>query len=192
MVSGHQACTFEIGTDIFSTKHKSAKCTPRRAAFGQFPQLSFSKSVRIFSTDLESVMVLSQSTDFKSVLWPFWTDLKSVTFGATHPYRLQICHPQIVSYFSTDSRFVGGSGVDRFQNCTGRQISNLSDRRKYRFQICQPQNPPTDFKSVTCTVSNLVGTRLGSDKTQICKVQSQPPRPWTACQQSTPSCQVSR
>jgi len=149
------------------------------------PTVIFEICPDIFSTDLESVMVLSQSTDFKSVLWPFWTDLKSVTFGATHPYRLQICHPQIVSYFSTDSRFVGGSGVDRFQNCTGRQISNLSDRRKYRFRICQPQDPPTDFKSVTCTVSNLVGTRLGSDKTQICKVQSQPPRPWTPCQQST-------
>ena len=175
--------------------NKTQKCKVHAAPcsfWSVSPTVIFGICPDVPSTDLESVMVLSQSTDSKSVLWLFWTDLKSVTFGATHPYRLQICHPQIVSYFSTDSRFVGGSGVDRFQNCTGRQIPNLSDRRKYRFQICQPQHPPTDFKSVTCTVSNLVGTRLGSDKTQICKVQSQPLRPWTACQQSTPSCQVSR
>jgi len=164
---------------------------PLRAAFGQFSQLSFSESVRTSFNRFEIGHGFVPKYRFQICTLAVLDRFVICHFWSNTPYRLQICHPQIVSYFSTDSRFVGDSGVDKLQNCTGRQIPNLSDRRKYRFQICQPQNPPTDFKSVTCTVSNLVGTRLGSDKTQICKVQSQPLRPWNACQQSTPSCQVS-
>ena len=53
----------------------------------------------------------------------------------------------------------------------------------HRFVICCPQNFSTDFKSVPRPVSNLVATRFRSNKTQICKVQSEPSRPRSARQQ---------
>jgi len=118
MVSGHRACHFEIGTDIFSTKHKSAKCTPRRAAFGQFSQLSFSKSVRIFFQQIWNWSRFGPKVPISNWYFGlFLTNLKSVTFGATPPNRLRIGHPQIVSYFF--NRFQIGQGV------WGGQISKL-------------------------------------------------------------------
>jgi len=148
MVSGHQACTFGICPDIFqqNTKVQSARRSVQLLV--SFPNCHFRNLSGYFSTDLESVMVLSQSTDFKSVLWPFWTDLKSVTFGATHPYRLQICHPQIVSYFFNRFQICRGFWGGQISKLHGKtdfksvrsakvQISNLSTPEPpYRFQIC--------------------------------------------------------
>ena len=112
------------------------------------PTVIFEICPDISSTDLESVMVLSQSTDFKSVLWAVWTDLKSVTFGATPPYRLRIGHRNRSGYFL--DRFQIGRGVwgGQISKLHGKtdfksvrsakvQISNLSTPEPpYRFQIC--------------------------------------------------------
>ena len=126
MVSGHQACTFEIGTDIFQQNTKCKVHAAPSSFWSVFPTAIFEIGTDIFSTDLESVMVWSQSTDFKSVLWAVLTDLKSVAFGATPPNRLRIGHPQIVSY--SFNRIQIGQGV------WGGQISKLHGM--------------TDFKSV--------------------------------------------
>ena len=133
----------------FSNRTQKCKVHAAPCSFWSVsPTVIFEICPDIFSTDLESVMVLSQSTDFKSVLWPFWTDLKSVTFGATHPYRLQICHPQIVSYFFNRFQICRGFWGGQISKLHGKtdfksvrsakvQISNLSTPEPpYRFQIC--------------------------------------------------------